>query len=360
MEEQYCGLPSDVQRMGQRIDFLVPGSPDQASGGYAYDRRLQSYLIQRGLDCRFLDIDRRDWERDLGGRLVLVDELGFRQWNKRKQPICREKTAIGLVHHLSSSEPELGLGRRSVGRLEAKFLRSIDGIITTNANILEDCRRLRGGSFPRECIAPPAVGQSPAPSRPPADGGRLKILFAGSLIPRKGLHHLLNALTSLDEPYSLQIVGSDSWAPGYATRTLNRASRLSGEVAYLGHVRQEELRGLMEQADILCVPSSLEGFGMVYLEAMTAGLAVLGAAAGGAPSFIEHGRNGFLFRSGDVEGLRGTLARLARDRDELRRIALAGYRTAAAWPTWDEVFAGVYEFLVGEGPKVETSTGGQI
>lgn len=55
-----------------------------------------------------------------------------------------------------------------------------------------------------------------------------------------------------------------------------------------------ELKEKYKEADIFILPSTIEGFGMVFLEAMNYGLPVIGSNVGGIPEIIDDGKNGFL------------------------------------------------------------------
>jgi glycosyltransferase involved in cell wall biosynthesis len=78
-------------------------------------------------------------------------------------------------------------------------------------------------------------------------------------------------------------------------------------------VPDPELRALLARSDALAVPSSLEGFGIAYLEGMRYGLAIIASTAGGAGEVVEHGRQGFLVAPGDAQSLAEHLGRLATD-----------------------------------------------
>ena len=83
------------------------------------------------------------------------------------------------------------------------------------------------------------------------------------------------------------------------------------------------------------MPSSYEGFGIVYLEGMHFGLPAI-AGTGAAREIIHHGVNGFLVPPGNAAALAGFLRLLARPGAALNAMSLAAYRSAAAAPTWQE------------------------
>jgi glycosyltransferase involved in cell wall biosynthesis len=85
---------------------------------------------------------------------------------------------------------------------------------------------------------------------------------------------------------------------------------------------------VLTRASVLVLPSRSEGMGRVLLEAMAAGIPVIGSDIGGIPSLIRDGENGFLFPCGDAEALADRLRRLLSDEELRRRMGAAGCRMA--------------------------------
>jgi glycosyltransferase involved in cell wall biosynthesis len=95
----------------------------------------------------------------------------------------------------------------------------------------------------------------------------------------------------------------------------------------------------------MAVPSSYEGFGIVYLEGMHFGLPAIAGTAGAAKELVHHGHNGFLVPPGDAAALSRRISLLMEDRELLKRLSLAAQRSAAAHPTWNESAARGRAFL---------------
>ncbi len=83
---------------------------------------------------------------------------------------------------------------------------------------------------------------------------------------------------------------------------------LTGRVTLLGTLSPPELAARLRQSHLLAVPSSYEGFGIVYLEAMRFGLPVIAGDAGGPREIVSHGVTGFLVPPGDTAALARYLA----------------------------------------------------
>jgi glycosyltransferase involved in cell wall biosynthesis len=178
--------------------------------------------------------------------------------------------------------------------------------------------------------------------------GPLRLLFLGNVIPRKGLHTLLEALALLPrETWRLTVAGSLEMADTYVTQIRNRITEagLSEQIELTGTLQEEALASCLARSQVLAVPSSYEGFGIVYLEGMAFGLPALATTAGGAQEIITHGVDGFLVSSGDAAALAGYLRTLAQDRDLLLAMSLAARERFAAHPTWEDAGAAVHRFL---------------
>jgi len=139
----------------------------------------------------------------------------------------------------------------------------------------------------------------------------------------KGADDLIRAVTQLQGTApGLQLVavgGGDD---------LPRLQRLASElgvadrVHFLENLSREELAACYARAEVFALPSTGEGFGLVFLEAMAFGCPVVGAACGGITDLVEDGVNGFLVPPRDPDRLAETLNRLLRDgelRSELGR-----------------------------------------
>ena len=143
----------------------------------------------------------------------------------------------------------------------------------------------------------------------------LDIVYAGVLIPRKGLHHLLNAFANLDHPRAqLRLVGeAENAAYAESLRRQALALGIESRVRFAGAVSQRELAAQFAYARVLVLPSLSEGLGRVVVEAMLLGLPVIGSRVGGIPDMISDGENGYLVEAGDEAELTAALRRVYED-----------------------------------------------
>ncbi len=135
------------------------------------------------------------------------------------------------------------------------------------------------------------------------------ILYAGQLIPRKGLQDLLRALAILQrEDITLVVAGS---GPGESQcRDLGDALGISVYVRYAGFVSRTDLPRYYAMADLMALPSREEVWGLVINEALACGTPVLTTeAAGAAPDLIQPGVNGYAVPPANPEAIADALAR---------------------------------------------------
>ena len=116
--------------------------------------------------------------------------------------------------------------------------------------------------------------------------------------------------------------GPDRGAAEHLARTLN----LADHVSFLG--KQNHVERLIPLAHVLLMPSELESFGLVALEAMACGVVPVATRVGGVPELITHGEYGFLEDVGDIEAQAARVAGLLTDDDLHYRMAKAGRWTA--------------------------------
>jgi glycosyltransferase-like protein len=160
-------------------------------------------------------------------------------------------------------------------------------------------------------------------SRMGVDDGGFFVLTVGGIEPRKGTATLFEALSVLKGrlPVApvLGIVGGHSFQDyrAYRDATLARLPELGLEldrdVVLLGTVSDDELGGWYGAADAFAFPSVKEGFGLVVLEAMAAGLPVVASDIPVFAEYLTDGADALLAPVGDSAALAGALERLATD-----------------------------------------------
>jgi glycosyltransferase involved in cell wall biosynthesis len=168
-------------------------------------------------------------------------------------------------------------------------------------------------------------GELPLPRNFPR--GRI-ILTVGRWAAReryKGVDALIAAvarLRAMIPDVQLVAVGSGDDLP--RLRNIAAGEQVADRVHFLEGLSKEELASFYAAADVFALPSTGEGFGLVFLEAMAFGKPVVGADAGGITDLIRHGSNGLLIPPNDLEGLAQGLSRLLQDEPFRRKLGECG------------------------------------
>lgn len=120
-------------------------------------------------------------------------------------------------------------------------------------------------------------------------------------------------------------------------------------ILVLGPVSDEEKRDLLAACDLFAMPSRVDSFGIVYLEAWLYGKPVIGAQTWGVNDVITHGADGLLVPFGDTPALATGIATLLDDPALAARMGEAGRQKVYAQHTWDQKYAqlrALYQHLV--------------
>lgn len=173
--------------------------------------------------------------------------------------------------------------------------------------------------------------------------GKVNILFVGRLEPRKGAMYLLEAYAALKERYPetrLIVIGR-----GPLLGRLRRAvqERHLPDVFFAGSVSEVEKARFYKTADIFCAPSTgRESFGIVLLEAMAAGRAVVASDIHGYKRVVQRNVSGLLVEPKDPDAICTALARLIDDPALRERLGTAGAERATEFD-WAHVTAQLVE-----------------
>jgi glycogen(starch) synthase len=199
--------------------------------------------------------------------------------------------------------------------------------------------------------------------RPPA--ARVVVLYSGRLVERKGIRDLLAAaplVLSAVPSVRFVLVGGPPPLSGEEVARQWLPDDLAGErerIFFTGWLSPNRVAEWYRSADVLVVPSRYEPFGMVLLEGMLHGLAVVASATGGPVEIVRDGESGLLFPPRDVAELAERLIRVATStelRERLGREAAADVRERWAWPARVGRMREVYRELLPASEATRTSS----
>ncbi|MEK8127534.1 glycosyltransferase family 4 protein [Paenibacillus filicis] len=174
--------------------------------------------------------------------------------------------------------------------------------------------------------------------------GRKIILYVGRLIPIKGVHHLLAAMPEIIARVpdaTLLVVGSAFYGSRRVTPYMRRlrtmAKGFRSNVRFIPYVSHQEVDEWFRLGDVLAVPSARhEAFGLVNVEAMSAGVPVVATRSGGMPEIVLEGITGFTVDPADtVRELADRISVLLLDHERARAFGESGTQRIRECFTWE-------------------------
>ena len=164
------------------------------------------------------------------------------------------------------------------------------------------------------------------------------IAVVGRLVATKNIAQVVKAYSEVrpDIPHKLVIVGEGPESKNLRLLVTNFG--LVNDVEFTGSVPSEGVAEVLHRSQMLVLASKEEAQGIVLLEAMAAGVAVIATNVGGVSSIVEHGKNGLLVRPGRPEELGNAIRQLAQSEPLRQRLIREGLKTAAK-STWSNCIA---------------------
>jgi glycosyltransferase involved in cell wall biosynthesis len=330
-----------------RITFLssTPPSPVEGSGTFVGLRGLLQGLADLGHDVgfrplrlrtRFHTLDRWLYNAHVAlapppaDLVVGVDLDGF-LWAR-----CRRSRFVVALKGVIADElrNERGVTRALLSvqaRWERVNVHRADRVVVPSAYSASATVALYGVPAEKIRVVPEPVDLSgwrarlaavpPPPTHPPT------VLTVARMYPRKRLEDLLAAAVQLRQripDVRFRVVGDGPEGP--RLRMLHERLRLGDTVTFAGDVSAATLAVEYVGADCFCLPSTQEGFGIVFLEAMTAGLPIVACRAAAVPEVIVDGETGMLVAPRDPAALAGALETVLCDPARAKALGAAGTR----------------------------------
>ena len=334
--------------------FAVPGSLDQPTGGYAYDRRVIAGLRRLGCTVDVVDLGEgfpqpapkvaaaalmRLRSVPVGWPIV-IDGLALGVLPQAAEALRPTHPVIALVHHPLALETGLTVEAAAALRAsERAALAAVRHVVVTSpatGRLLVADYGVAASAVSVVMPGSDAVAVAPRPAEC-RDGDTVHLLAVGAVVRRKGYDVLVAALARLvDLDWQLVIAGDCTrereTAGELATRLVQL--RFGPRVRMAGAVDDAALARLYGKADLFVLASRFEGYGMAYAEAIAYGVPVVGTKAGAIAETVPEG-TGILVAPADVVGLAAALRSMIADAALRARCAAAAHRAAAALPTWD-------------------------
>lgn len=308
-------------RNARRAGAAQPGDAVLIQSGATFNGRLHGHRLYLYCDANVLIAERgRPWSQDSE---MSADVL--REVVERERGVYRQATRIFTMSEMA---------RRS-------FIEDF-GIDAARVSTVYAGSNLRTMPTDDEVTAPRE--------------GPPRIVFVGKAFRRKGGDDVLAAfrLVRAQIPDAqLVIAGGGYDGPG------GDGVEVRGFVDPNG-TGPGTLRDLYQGADVFCMPSRYEPFGIVFVEAMLHALPCVGARAWAMPELIDDGATGWLVDPGNVPDLARVLTAALRDRPRLRAMGMAGRRKALETFAWDKVAGRMIDHIRRDGGVESGRAAGEL
>jgi len=243
-------------------------------------------------------------------------------------------------------------GARLLAKIQRVTLRSFTQVWTTTPEQTKVLTSLH--HIPEEQIInfPNFVELRPFRSKQESHNseGPMEILTVSRFHRGKRLGNAIRAFSKLKcNRVRLRLVGGEDEEVEIELKALVKKMALEDSVIFTGPVSPLDITSYFHQADIFFLPSSYETFGIVFLEAMAAGLPIVSTCMGSIPEVVPDGKAGFLVECDDVEGMAERLDRLLADRALRNSMGQFGRKWSMGYELEDNisVFIDLYRHLKG-------------
>lgn len=171
--------------------------------------------------------------------------------------------------------------------------------------------------------------------------GEKVIITTSRLVKKNAIGDLIDALKYLPENVKLVIAGS-----GTEEETLKaKAHKFRGRVKFLGTVRHKELPFYLQAVDVFARPSISEGMGNSFIEAMAAGVPVVGTPVGGIPDFLHHEETGLFCTVRDPKSIAEQVSRIFNDSALRARVVANAQKMVTECYDWNTIAKQMKEFV---------------
>ena len=319
----------------------VTGYPDlpELAGANA---ALRTFGVDLAIaaDCEGADVvHSHTWYANLAGHLAgLLHDVPHVLSAHSLEPLRPWKAEqLGGGYALSSwAERTAYLGAARViavsAGMRADILRSYPDVDPDKVVVVHNGIDLSGWSRMEDDDAVRAVGIDPQ---------RPSVVFVGRITRQKGLPYLLRAAERLPDDVQLVLCAGAPDTPELGAEVAGLVEELrktrAGVIWLSGMLSKREVIQLLSHSTLFACPSVYEPLGIVNLEAMACGTAVVASKVGGIPEVVADGETGLLVPPDEPEALAESITALTRDRDRAKAMGAAGRQRAQSQFDWGKI-----------------------
>ncbi|BBM84034.1 glycosyltransferase family 4 protein [Candidatus Uabimicrobium amorphum] len=322
------------------IDFIVPGSIAQLTGGYIYDSNIIDGLQTLGFNVKIVElpglfpfVDEEAKNAALRCSLdcpTIIDGLALPAFISHP----RQKY-LALIHHPLCKENGLDESQQKLlFDIEQKMLQNAHHIIVTSHFTREELKKLYATAHHDISVVCP--GNTPKSILPYIDTPqKIELLCVANVCQRKGHDILLKALQNLgDFSWHLTCVGNLQRDPSTVRHVQDLIAKfqLESRVTLTGELSEQELQKKYAKAHVFVLASYYEGYGMALTEAINYGLPVVSTTGGAIPHVL--GESALLVTPGNPQELAAALSKVISSpqaRSDLRDKALQKRQELPSW-----------------------------
>ena len=162
---------------------------------------------------------------------------------------------------------------------------------------------------------------------------KIRFVSVGTICLRKGFQYLFRAFAQVKKvlPEAELICVGD-----YKTDFRQERPKWEGTFTHIPHLSHPELAQLLQTGTAFVFPSQEEGIARAQIEALAAGLPVIGTHEGGATTLVQDGVEGFIVRGRDPQHIADAMLRVASDRELNKKMGEAAHKKGALKNTWQD------------------------
>lgn len=352
------GRDQDVELAGMQIHRINWPSPPMPPDG-----ATQVMIFNVALVERFLE---------LGGTLGTFDVVVSHDWlTALAAEAFRTKLGCRWVHTMHDTVVGKTFGKltnedKFVANIERHGCMAADTTVPVSRHVQGELTGVYGIHEEKLRVVPAAVSERWFQSVSTEDLPDLRsalaspeeriVAYVGRLDPEKGVEHLVRAFAAVSRRIpGARLVVAGKGGREDALKAEARAQGIENRVLFLGYVAGGALEALYRLSDILVCPSTYEPFGIVPLEGMVNGVAVIASSVGGMAEIVEHGKSGLQVPPGDAGALERALGFLLERPEFARQLAEGGRKRAREIFNWDRVAGLLDPIYAGKSQRSEPS-----
>jgi glycosyltransferase involved in cell wall biosynthesis len=337
-------LAAALGRRGHDVTVLTDRRPEHLAPTETRDGvRVHRPLFRRALagDVALIPAIRREVaaiKRERRPDLAFIFSSGYGEFFHH---VTEGGRPVPLVVGLHDRFPEACY---RADAMVARNLRAAGWVTACSRAVLETARYHLPALIPISSVIHNALPMPDEQAVRP-DGAVRRLAYVGRLVRQKGVDVLIAAMKLLGDRFpalNLAIAGDGDERPALEAQAVQLG--LGTRIVFVGTLSHDAVYPFLAEADLVVMPSRIESFGLVALEAAQMARPIVASAVDGLPEVIDDGQTGLLVPPDDPAALAQAIAALLDDPQRARALGAAARRRAETLFAWDR-YVGSHERL---------------